>query len=76
MVPVFNILKKEGETILKTGRKIYATVSKNPNPEYNWTVYFRTGISLSGYKTEDDAIKRAEKMRLDFIDVVTPFLPK
>ena len=55
-------IKKGDSIILKRGNKIYATISQNPNKEFNWMVYFKTGGALSGYKTKEDAIKRAQKM--------------
>jgi len=55
-------VKKGNSIILKRGNKIYATISQNPNKEYNWTVYFQKGPALSGYKTKEDAIARAQKM--------------
>lgn len=55
-------IKKGDSIILKRGNKIYATISQNPNKEYNWTVYFQKGPALSGYKTKKDAIARAQKM--------------
>jgi hypothetical protein len=57
-----NQVKKGNSIILKRGNKIYATISQNPNKEYNWTVYFQKGPALSGYKTKEDAIARAQKM--------------
>jgi hypothetical protein len=56
------ILKTESCTILKNGRKTYAKIYLNPNPDYMYTVYFQNGPALSGYKTEQDAIDRANKM--------------
>ena len=55
-------VKKGNSIILKRGNKIYATISQNPNKEFNWTVYFQKGPALSGYKTKKDAIARAQKM--------------
>jgi len=56
------VIKTDEQTILKNGRKIYATVSYNKNPDYKWILWLKTGIALSGYNTEEEAIERAEKM--------------
>ena len=59
-------VKRGNSIILKKGNKIYATISQNPNKEFNWTVYFKKGGALSGYKTKEDAIARAQKMSDSF----------
>jgi len=63
-------VKKGNSIILKKGNKIYATISQNPNKEFNWTVYFKKGGALSGYKTKEDAIARAQKMSDSFKSVI------
>jgi len=60
------VIKQEDQTILKSGRKIYATVSYNKNPDYKWVLWLKTGIALSGYSNEEEAIERANKMRNDW----------
>lgn len=56
------IIELEDRTVLKDGRKIYAEISLNPNKDYNWVVYFRGGVALSGYQTKELAISRANRM--------------
>ena len=63
---VLKIIKQEDQTILKNGRKVYATVSYNKNPDYKWILWLKTGIALSGYNTEEEAIERANKMLKDW----------
>lgn len=60
------VIKQENQTILKNGRKIYATVSYNKNPDYKWVLWLKNGIALSGYSTEEKAIERANKMLFDW----------
>ena len=60
------VIKQEDQTVLKNGRKIYATVSYNKNPDFQWVLWLKTGIALSGYSTEEKAIERANKMLLDW----------
>lgn len=62
----------KGDTvILKRGRKIYATISQNTNPEYNWMVWFKTGMALSGYSSKEAAIIRAKKMNNDVDNILS-----
>ncbi len=63
------IIKQKDQTMLKNGRKIYATVSYNENPDYKWILWLKTGIALSGYNTEEEAIERANKMLFDWEEV-------
>jgi hypothetical protein len=64
------VIKTDEQTILKNGRKIYATVSYNKNPDYKWILWLKTGIALSGYNTEEEAIERAEKMLSDWQETI------
>jgi hypothetical protein len=65
------IIEKENETVIKRGRKTFATISYNKNPDYKWVIYFKTNIALSGYETKEKAIERAEKMNESFNEVLT-----
>jgi len=56
------VIKTDEQTILKNGRKVYATVSYNKNPDFKWVLWLKTGIALSGYNSEAEAIERANKM--------------
>ena len=57
MKPI-KITEKDNTIILKYGRKKWATISKNDNPEYNWCIYLK-GFALSGYATKEIAIDKA-----------------
>lgn len=63
-------IKQENKTILKDGRKIYASVSYNKNPDYKWVLYLKNSIALSGYDSEQKAIDRANKIHDDFKNVL------
>ncbi len=56
------VIKTDEQTVLKNGRKVYATVSYNKNPDFKWILWLKTGIALSGYNSEAEAIERANKM--------------
>ena len=71
---MFNIKRYPDKTVLKIGRKIYATITENKNPDYKFMIWFQGGVALSGYETEQRAIERAEKMRADFVSVATQIL--
>jgi len=71
---MFNIKKYPDKTVLKIGRKIYATITENKNPEYKFMIWFQGGVVLSGYATEQKAIERAEKMRGDLVSIATQIL--
>jgi len=59
---MLKITKKDGQTILKSGRKTYATIRENKNPEYAFVIYFNGGWALSGFPTEQKAIDRANEL--------------
>lgn len=67
---VFNLKQENGYVALKLGRRTYATVSKNVNPEYNWMLWLKGGIALSGFSNEQAAIDRAEQMHNSWRDTV------
>jgi len=56
------VIETEINTILKDGRKTYATISFNENPDYNWILWMKGGWALSGFKTKQDAINRANEL--------------
>ena len=56
------ITEQENKTTLKRNRKIFATVSLNKNPEFNWMLWLKGGVALSGFKSKEDAIERANEM--------------
>jgi len=67
------VQKKAGNSIiLMSGRKQYAKIYKNENPEYGWMIIFnptaRTSAALSGYNSSESAIKRAEQMYKESIN--------
>ncbi|MDQ5930343.1 MAG: hypothetical protein QG594_2131 [Bacteroidota bacterium] len=64
------VIKTDEQTVLKNGRKVYATVSYNKNPDFKWILWLKTGIALSGYNTETEAIERANKMLSDWNEVI------
>jgi len=64
------VIKTDEQTVLKNGRKVYATVSYNKNPDFKWILWLKTGIALSGYNTEAEAIERAEKMLSDWQETI------
>lgn len=64
------VIKQENKTILKDGRKIYATISYNKNLDYKWVLYLKNSIALSGYDSEQKAIDRANEMHNDFKNVL------
>lgn len=64
------VIKQENKTILKDGRKIYATISYNKNLDYKWVLYLKNSIALSGYDNEQKAIDRANEMHNDFKNVL------
>lgn len=55
------VTEQDNKTLLKDGRKTFATVSLNKNPEFNWMLWLK-GFALSGFKTKEDAINRANEM--------------
>ena len=65
---IFNIVQSDEQIILKCGRRKYATISQNKNPEYNWCLWINS-ICLSGYNTPEEALKRAEKMKTEWEEV-------
>ena len=68
------VIEKDGETILKDGRKTYATICYNQNPDYKWVLYTKGGLALSGYETKEEAISRAQKMFNDWRGVVSSLI--
>jgi hypothetical protein len=56
--------------ILKIGRRKYATILQNINKDFNWCIYFKKGLTLSGYESKDAALQRAYKMNASFQDVI------
>jgi hypothetical protein len=70
MERTLKIIEINDSVILKDGRKKYAQISFNKNPEYNWIIYFRGGLALSGYKTKELAIERANRMFNDFHNMI------
>lgn len=66
--------KKENQTILKNGRKIYGSVSFNQNPDYKWVLYLKGSIALSGFNTEREAIDKANKMFAEWKNVIHSIL--
>jgi hypothetical protein len=65
------VIKQNDKTILKNGRKVYATVSYNKNPDYKWILWLKNGIALSGYDTEQNAINRANEMHNDWQNAIS-----
>lgn len=57
MKPI-KITEKDNTIILRYGRKKWASISKNNNPEFNWCIYLK-GFALSGYDTKEEAINKA-----------------
>jgi len=55
---------------LKNGRKTYAEITLNNNPEYKWVIWFSRGGALSGYETKELAISRAQEM-FDSVNKIT-----
>ena len=68
------VITEDNKTTLKNGRKVYATISYNKNPDYKFVLYLKSGIALSGYETEQQAIDRANKMHNDWQNKLTTVL--
>ena len=64
-------IQKGSQTILKDGRKTFGTVSLNSNPDYNWMLWMKNSFALSGFKSKEDAIKRANNMHNEWKDVLS-----
>lgn len=64
-------IQKEDKTILKEGRRTYATVSFNPNPDYKWMLWMKGGWALSGFSSKEAAIKRANELNNGFKEVLS-----
>jgi ABC-type molybdenum transport system ATPase subunit/photorepair protein PhrA len=70
MEQTLKVIEINGHIVLKNGRKKYAQISLNSNPDYKWVIYFQGGMALSGYKTKELAIARAMKMFEDWKNVM------
>ena len=73
--------ERDGDTIvLKRGKKVYAEVSYNKNPDYKWTLFInpkaKSGMALSGFKSSADAIKRANELNGEFNKAVSGLYAK
>ena len=65
-----NFIKTDKSTIVKNGRKKFAEVTYNKNPDYNYCIWFNR-MCLSGYATEEIAMQRVNSLyqeQLDFIN--------
>ena len=65
------VLRKSDKTILKDGRKIYATITYNTNTDYKFILWLRGGVALSGFESDTDAIKRAIRMHSDWQETIS-----
>lgn len=68
MKPI-KITEKDNTIILKYGRKKWATISMNDNPEFNWCIYLK-GFALSGYDTKEEAINKAIEKYESYMNTV------
>lgn len=57
MIPL-TLKREEGKVLIKKGRKKFCSISYNKNTDYKFMIWF-DGYALSGYETEEAAIKRA-----------------
>lgn len=64
---------KPDAAVLKNGRKVYATVSFNENPDYNYCLWLHGGVCLSGYETKEAAINRGKQMFAEWQQVLSQF---
>jgi len=65
-----SFIKTDKSTIVKNGRKKFAEVTYNKNPDYNYCIWINR-ICLSGYATEEIAMQRVNSLyqeQLDFIN--------
>ena len=63
-------IKTDTATIVKNGRKKFAEITYNKNPDYKFCIW-QNRICLSGYETEEIAIQRVNSLfqeQLDFIN--------
>jgi hypothetical protein len=63
-------IKTDNSTIVKNGRKKFAEVTYNKNPDYKYCIWLNR-ICLSGYETEEIAMQRVNSLyqeQLDFIN--------
>lgn len=67
---MLTIIKKDAETILKNGKRKYATITFNSNPDYKWVLWMKGGFALSGYESEQKAIDRANELNNGWNDTV------
>lgn len=67
------IIEVDNTTILKNGRKKYAEICFNTNPDYKWVIYFKGGMALSGFNTKELAIERTNKMFEDWQKLIISF---
>lgn len=70
------IIKKDNTTILKSGRKTYGTISFNKNPDYKFVLYLKNSFALSGFESEEAAIKRANELKDSWQSVLSSIKSK
>jgi len=67
---MLTITKQPDKTILKRGKKVYAEITYNENPDYKFVLWFKGGMALSGFETEQAAIDRANEMNQAWEDAI------
>ena len=63
------IIKTEHATIIKKGRKKFAEITYNKNPDYKFCVWHNR-VCFSGYETEGKALEKVFRLNEDWQSLV------
>ena len=66
------IIKTEHATIIKRGRKKFAEITYNKNPDYKFCVWHNR-VCFSGYETEGKALEKVFRLNEDWQSLVDHF---
>ena len=63
------ITKTETATIIKRGRKKFAEITYNKNPDYKFCVWHNR-VCFSGYETEERALEKVFRLNEDWQNLI------
>jgi hypothetical protein len=63
-------IKTDNSTIVKNGRKKFAEVTYNKNPDYKYCIWLNR-ICLSGYETEEIAYNRVNSLYQEQLNLIS-----
>lgn len=69
MTNKLKIIKKENCILIKDGRKKFAEITYNKNPDYKFCVWHNR-MCFSGYESEQKAIEKVQKLYCDWYGFV------